>query len=79
MNLESSEDRVEDVATKVTKAAITKILPVSPSPRVIDSASYKGAYWRNANPLVPVESLWYGCGLRAAYMAGLSMSSSVAP
>ena len=50
VNAQGCEDGVEDMAPEITQGPVTKVLPISPAPRVIDSALDVGAFRGDSKP-----------------------------
>ena len=49
------EDRIENVASEVAEGAIAKVLPITPTPRMIDTVPTVRTFRGDAKPKIPVE------------------------
>ena len=55
-NFEGGENGVENVAAEVSEGSVSKVLPISPPPWMVDSASTIGAHGGDADPFVPIQA-----------------------
>ena len=79
VDAEGREDGIENVATKVAKCPVAEILPVAPAPWMVDLPLDVWAFGSNAEPNVPSERFWDGCGGRSVDVAGLAVTSGGDP
>ena len=58
--IQRRENGIENVATEITERAVSKILPVAPTPWVVNAVASVSTLRRNAKPEIPIERLGDG-------------------
>ena len=64
---------IEDMTPEIAEGSVAEVLPVAPSPWMVDLAFDVGAFRSYPEPNVPSQGVWHGSRCRSVNMPGFTM------